>query len=62
MQSWRGRGRRWKQNQLICPAWDPRLSVAGNRFSKQLGAGCGVNWAPDGVVVEPAEPCGIAGL
>ena len=23
-------------NQLICPAWDPRLSVAGNRFSKQL--------------------------
>jgi len=23
-------------NQLVCPAWDPRLSVAGNRFSKQL--------------------------
>lgn len=23
-------------NQLICPAWDPRLSVAGNRFSKHL--------------------------
>ena len=23
-------------NQLIGPAWDPRLSVAGNRFSKQL--------------------------
>jgi ParB-like chromosome segregation protein Spo0J len=23
-------------NQLICPAWDPRLSVAGNRFSRQL--------------------------
>ena len=23
-------------NQLICPAWVPRLSVAGNRFSKQL--------------------------
>jgi hypothetical protein len=23
-------------NQLISPAWDPRLSVAGNRFSKQL--------------------------
>jgi ParB/RepB/Spo0J family partition protein len=22
--------------QLVCPAWDPRLSVAGNRFSKQL--------------------------
>ena len=25
-----------ESNQLICPAWDPRLSVAGNRFSKQL--------------------------
>ena len=23
-------------NQMIGPAWDPRLSVAGNRFSKQL--------------------------
>jgi ParB-like chromosome segregation protein Spo0J len=23
-------------NQLMAPAWDPRLSVAGNRFSKQL--------------------------
>jgi ParB/RepB/Spo0J family partition protein len=23
-------------NELICPAWDPRLSVVGNRFSKQL--------------------------
>lgn len=23
-------------NQLVSPAWDPRLSVAGNRFSKQL--------------------------
>jgi ParB-like chromosome segregation protein Spo0J len=23
-------------NQLLPPAWDPRLSVAGNRFSKQL--------------------------
>jgi ParB/RepB/Spo0J family partition protein len=23
-------------NQLVCPAWDPRLSVAGNRFSRQL--------------------------
>jgi ParB/RepB/Spo0J family partition protein len=23
-------------NHLVCPAWDPRLSVAGNRFSKQL--------------------------
>jgi ParB/RepB/Spo0J family partition protein len=25
-----------ESNQLICPAWDPRLSVAGNRFSKHL--------------------------
>jgi ParB/RepB/Spo0J family partition protein len=25
-----------ESNQLVCPAWDPRLSVAGNRFSKQL--------------------------
>lgn len=23
-------------NPLLCPAWDPRLSVAGNRFRKQL--------------------------